>query len=103
MKKTAFLLFGAAVISAAAGGITAIGVNKYLSQHSTEGVVQEVVTSMWDRSEPQVGNHFTAFQAEQYPDLTYAAENAVQAVVNIECIKEVQMGGRSYEIGRAHV
>ena len=96
MKKTAFLLFGAAVISAAAGGITAIGVNKYLSQHSSAGVVQESVASMWDRSEPQVGNHFTAFQAEQYPDLTYAAENAVQAVVNIECIKEVQMGGRSY-------
>ena len=96
MKKTAFLLFGAAVISAAAGGITAIGVNKYLSQHSTEGGAQESVASMWDRSEPQVGNHFTAFQAEQYPDLTYAAENAVQAVVNIECIKEVQMGGRSY-------
>ena len=96
MKKTAFLLFGAAVISAAAGGITAIGVNKYLSQHSMAGGAQEVVTSMWDRREPQVGNHFTAFQVEQYPDLTYAAENAVQAVVNIECIKEVQMGGRSY-------
>lgn len=96
MKKTAFLLFGAAVISAAAGGITAIGVNKYLSQHSIAGSAQESMTSMWDRSEPQVGNHFTAFQAERYPDLTYAAENAVQAVVNIECIKEVQMGGRSY-------
>ena len=80
MKKTALLLFGAAVISAAAGGITAIGVNKYLSHHSLEGGAQESMTSMWDRSEPQVGNHFTAFQAEQYPDLTYAAENAVQAV-----------------------
>ena len=96
MKKTAFLLFGAAVISAAAGGLTAIGVNKYLAQTSGGGVVSEVVTSSWDRGEPQVGNHFTAYQAEQYPDLTYAAENAVQAVVNIEAVKEVKVGGRSY-------
>ena len=95
MKKTAFLLFGAAVVSAAAGGLTAIGVNKYLAQNADEVVVSQAVTSSWDRSEPQVGNHFTAYQAEQYPDLTYAAENAVQAVVNIEAVKEVKMGGRS--------
>lgn len=94
MKKTAFLLFGAAVVSAAAGGLTAIGVNKYLTQ-SQAGVATTVATS-WSDEEPQVGNHFTAYQAEQYPDLTYAAENAVKAVVNIEAVKEVQMGGRSY-------
>ncbi|MBQ5785929.1 MAG: Do family serine endopeptidase, partial [Alistipes sp.] len=49
---------------------------------------------------PQAGNHFAAYQAEQYPDLTYAAENAVKAVVNIESIREVQYGGsrsRSYD------
>jgi len=94
MKKTAFLLFGAAVISAAAGGLTAIGVNKYLSQQQ-EGVVSAVAAS-WSDEQPQAGNHFAAYQAEQYPDLTYAAENAVKAVVNIEAVKEVQMGGRSY-------
>ena len=44
---------------------------------------------------PQAGNHFAVYQAEQYPDLTYAAENAVKAVVNIESIREVQYGGRS--------
>ncbi len=96
MKKTAFLLFGAAVVSAVAGGITAIGVDRYLSQHSIGGVVNDVVTSSRGEREPQAGNHFTAYQAEQYPDLTYAAENAVKAVVNIEAVKEVQMGGRSY-------
>lgn len=96
MKKTAFLLFGAAVVSAAAGGLTAIGVNKYFAQQQqTEHIVASVAGS-WDGGEPQVGNHFTAYQAEQYPDLTYAAENAVKAVVNIEAVKEVQMGGRSY-------
>lgn len=95
MKKTAFLLFGAAVVSAAAGGLTAIGVNKYLAQQEPAQMVSTVATS-WDSTEPQAGNHFTAYQAEQYPDLTYAAENAVKAVVNIEAVKEVQMGGREY-------
>lgn len=31
------------------------------------------------------------------PDLTYAAENAVKAVVNIEAIQEVEMRQRSYD------
>jgi Do/DeqQ family serine protease len=34
------------------------------------------------------GTHFTAWEPEGYPDLTYAAENAVKAVVNIENIRE---------------
>ena len=96
MKKTAFLLFGAAVVSAVAGGITAIGVNKYLAQNEPCGVVAATNPTSWGEAAPQVGNHFAAYQAEQYPDLTYAAENAVKAVVNIEAVKEVQMGGRSY-------
>ena len=96
MKKTAFLLFGAAVVSAVAGGITAIGVNKYLAQNEPCGVVAATNPTSWGEAAPQVGNHFAAYQAEHYPDLTYAAENAVKAVVNIEAVKEVQMGGRSY-------
>ena len=96
MKKTAFLLFGAAVVSAAAGGITAIGVDRYLAQNEQGRAIVSMEQSSWSAAEPQVGNHFTAYQAEQYPDLTYAAENAVKAVVNIEAVKEVQMGGRSY-------
>ena len=39
---------------------------------------------------PKAGTHFTSYQADQYPDLTYAAENAVKAVVNIESIREVR-------------
>lgn len=35
------------------------------------------------------GAHFTAYQQQNYPDLTYAAENAVQAVVNIEKREQV--------------
>lgn len=94
MKKTALVILGAAVISAVAGGVTALSVNKYLSDRG--GVFSSSdVASSWSDSTPKAGTHFTAYQAEQYPDLTYAAENAVKAVVNIESIKEVQYGGRS--------
>ena len=36
-----------------------------------------------------MGAHFTTYTQGGYPDLTYAAENAVKAVVNIEVISEV--------------
>ncbi|MCL1808047.1 MAG: trypsin-like peptidase domain-containing protein, partial [Oscillospiraceae bacterium] len=35
------------------------------------------------------GTHFAAWSAEGYPDLTFAAENAVRAVVNIEVVSQV--------------
>ena len=38
---------------------------------------------------PALGAHFTSYEQGGYPDLTYAAENAVKAVVNIEVISEV--------------
>ena len=43
------------------------------------------------------GSHFTSYQAEHYPDLTYAAENAVKAVVNIEAVQEVEVRGRGWD------
>ena len=94
MKKTALLFFGSVLVSAVAGSVTAWGVDKYLS-HETVARNRGVDVS-WSGPEQQAGTHFTAYQAEQYPDLTYAAENAVKAVVNIEAIREVQYGGRSY-------
>ncbi len=39
------------------------------------------------------GAHFTSYQSSGYPDLTYAAENAVQAVVNIEVTQKVAARG----------
>ena len=80
MKKTALVILGAAVISAVAGGATALYVNNYLSNKG--GVLSSSdITTQWSDEAPKAGNHFTAYQAEQYPDLTYAAENAVKAVV----------------------
>ncbi len=49
-------------------------------------------TVVWEPQAP--GNHFTEYRAENYPDLTYAAENAVQGVVNIVKTEEVEQTGR---------
>ena len=88
MKK-AILFLGVVAVSAAAGGTTA-----WLLSGKPEQ------PTVWvDRSadrEPGAGTHFTAYQAEQYPDLTYAAENAVQAVVNIEVVQRVEMPQSNY-------
>ena len=94
MKKTALVILAMAAVSAVAGGLTAVSVNKYTSNSGGAFSSTDVTTS-WSDTTPQAGNHFAAYQAEQYPDLTYAAENAVKAVVNIESIREVQYGGRS--------
>ena len=101
MKKTALTILGTVVIAAAAGGFAALSVNKYLaakgSARSAFSLNDNNTASNWGDTTPTAGNHFTAYQAEQYPDLTYAAENAVKAVVNIESVREVQYGGgRSY-------
>lgn len=89
MKK-AFLFLGVIAVAAAAGGATAWA----LSDRSE----QQTITYAGSRSahEPVAGTHFTSYQAEQYPDLTYAAENAVQAVVNIEVIQQVEMPRSGY-------
>ena len=85
MKK-AFLFLGLAVT----GGLTAWTV---VGNRGTEVayVEREVERT------PALGNHFTSYQNEQYPDLTYAAENAVKAVVNIEAIQQVEMPRRGYD------
>ena len=89
MKK-AFLFLGFAALAAATGGITAWAV---VGNRGTEVayVEREVERT------PALGNHFTSYQNDKYPDLTYAAENAVKAVVNIEAIQQVEMPRRGYD------
>ena len=86
MKK-AFLILGVVAVSAAAGGFTAWKVTA-----PREGSVQYIEREV-ERT-PALGTQFTSYQADQYPDLTYAAENAVKAVVNIEAIQQVEMPQR---------
>ena len=86
MKK-AFLILGIVAVSAAAGGLTAWTVAGGRND-SVRYVEREVERT------PALGAQFTSYQADQYPDLTYAAENAVKAVVNIEAIQQVEMPQR---------
>lgn len=86
MKK-AFLFLGMIAVSAAAGGVTAWALT------SKQPTNVEYIEHQVERT-PALGSQFTAYQTEQYPDLTYAAENAVKAVVNIEAVQEVEMRGR---------
>ena len=74
-------------MSAAAGGLTAWTVSADRGD-SVAYIEREVERT------PALGTQFTSYQAEQYPDLTYAAENAVKAVVNIEAIQQVEMPQR---------
>ena len=92
MKK-AFLFLGFVAVAAAVGGATAWAVSEHREQP-----VQYIERTVSHNSTPQAGNHFTSYQADQYPDLTYAAENAVKAVVNIESIQQIEMPRRrSYD------
>ncbi len=89
MKK-AFLFLGVIAVAAAAGGTTAWALAEQTEGQALTYVDREVA------HEPVAGTHFTSYQAEQYPDLTYAAENAVQAVVNIEVVQRVEMPRSGY-------
>ncbi len=89
MKK-AFLFLGAIAAAAIAGGVAASYVVGSITPTNVEVVTHEVERA------PQLGSQFTTYTPNNYPDLTYAAENAVQAVVNIEVIQQVEMSqGRS--------
>ena len=90
MKKSAFLFAGVCAASALVGaGVSAYVVADRLG--SSEASVEYVERAV--EHSPSVGSHFTSYTPESYPDLTYAAENALKAVVNIESIQEVEVGG----------
>ena len=88
---------GIVAISAIAGGAAAWGVASMKENNPAIEIVDSVDFGSAAPSGAALGTQFTAFQAEQYPDLTYAAENAVKAVVNIEAIQEVEMRQRGYD------
>ncbi len=89
MRK-ALLFLATIAVAAAAGGATAWAV---ADRNASVAYIEREV----ERT-PALGAHFTAYEADKYPDLTYAAENAVRAVVNIEAIQQVEMRSRrSYD------
>ncbi len=97
--KRGFLLIGVCLLTSLAGGA--------LSAHYINGCTAAAETPEYgDRMEtaaadglPTAGSHFTSYQPDGYPDLTYAAENAVKAVVNIEAVQQVEVtrgGGQMF-------
>ena len=63
--------------------------NSYLYRHTAAATRQIAELSDVDvtpdtATTESVGSHFTNYNVASYPDLTYAAENAVQAVVGID-------------------
>lgn len=84
MKRSVILLAGVAIIAAASGAITARVMDR-CSWVTNEDVAIEVI----DEADSTM-TLFTGSAVEgQYPDLTYAAETAVKAVVSIESTKRV--------------
>ena len=89
MKRSMFFI-AALAASALTGAASAYFVTNQKSE--AEASAPHATTEFASDS---VGSHFTAYDAQNYPDLTYAAENAVKAVVNIEKTEEVQYSRQS--------
>ena len=71
------MILGLVAVSAAAGGLTAWTVS------ADRGGSVAYIEREVERT-PALGTQFTSYQAEQYPDLTYAAENAVKQEMIID-------------------
>ena len=93
MNKQAITIFGSLVGAALVGGVSATAVMNYQQKNTTQTV--EVAEFEQQLNSPTL-NHFTSYPKEKYPDLTYAAENAVGAVVNIEVLTTVK-GQQSFD------
>lgn len=89
MKKVVLFL-GATAFAAVVGGVTSFQVAKQTLKTDDTNIKVATV----ERG-PQVGSQFVAYEKSEFPDLTYAAENAVHAVVNIEVIQKVTTTSRS--------
>lgn len=100
MKK-AVLIVGVALLSALSGGVAAYfvgSVTEHEAPHGRASRSVEVspieVSDDWLAEAHTVADAtFASYQKENFPDLTYAAEKAVRAVVNIETVREVSYGG----------
>ncbi len=83
---------GLVAVSAAAGGLHGLG-----RVGNRGGRNVDISSAKWNvlRRWATISRRI---RGEQYPDLTYAAENAVKAVVNIEAIQQMEMRQRrSYD------
>lgn len=97
MKRNVLLLFSAVVISAITGAATVFIAMSSSEHDATTRAELSTTDEPLFRQNPTVDAQFaSSVVGTEYPDLTYAAENAVKAVVNIEATVTVG-GGRSYQ------
>ncbi len=89
MKKNIVILATSCFVSALLGA----GVVAYVATNDTEAEksVEYVTTTAVDAMPVAPAQFVTLDKSTTYPDLTYAAEVAVKAVVNIEAIQEVEV------------
>ena len=88
MKKNTFVLVAVCFASALLGA----GVASYAVVRNTQAATTIEYVNRDGDTIPVAKSHFASLeQAQSYPDLTYAAENAVKAVVNIEAIQEIEV------------
>ncbi len=88
MKKNTFILIAACFASALVGAAV---VSYAVVRNAQDATTITYMESNGDIA-PVANAQFVSLpQSSTYPDLTYAAENAVKAVVNIEAILEVEV------------
>ncbi len=86
MKNKGLFVAAAVIASALIGGVTAYTVTRVSNPSKQEvRTIEKVVESGFENA----GSHFTAYSPDQYPDLTYAAENAVKGVVGVIKTEEI--------------
>ena len=91
--KNKFLMVIAVIVAAViAGGATAWVVSNVTQKQNHAVSVRD--TTLAGGGFTGAGAHFTSYTPQSYPDLTYAAENAVKAVVGV--INTQQIPQRSY-------
>lgn len=91
MNKQAIIICGSLLGAALVGAVSANVVLNSQDSPSEGVVVETTIEDVFRESLSDNSlNHFTSYSQERYPDLTYAAENAVKAVVNIEVVVEYQ-------------
>ena len=87
MNKQAITIIGSLVGAALVGAVSATAV---INNQQKNNPATEQTVGFEENLDSSSLNHFTSYAKEKYPDLTYAAENAVGAVVNIEVLTTIQ-------------
>ncbi len=102
MKKRLLLI--AALIGAvvAGGAATYVATQQMPMERIAQGGDVDITSQIFDSKDVEsqsvrsqsVGSQFTSYNASNYPDLTYAAENAVRAVVGIDVTQQIELSQR---------